>query len=275
MTPESQRESRPDLSIIIVNWNTKQLLRQCLSSIKNQGENWEIVVVDNASTDDSPRMVEDEFPEAQLLLNETNLGFARANNQGIQASQGRYILLLNSDTIVSGGALTGLMHFMDRHPDAGACGPRLLRPDGAPQPYAFGGDPTLGYLLARGLKQLLFHRYLHDWATDTVQVVDWVSGACFLARRQAIEQVGLLDENIFMYFEDNDWCLRMRQAGWKVYYNPRVEVIHIGGQSLAKNPSAQRSYYRSLEYFYAKHYGRLAGWFLRAALTPYRWRGRR
>ncbi len=260
------------LSIVIVNWNTSDLLNRCLASLLRcpQRCSFEVIVVDNASSDGSSEMVMREFPMVRLIQNTTNLGFARANNQGIQASQGRYVLLLNSDTVVPEGTLASLASFMDQHPDAGACGPRLLRPDGTPQPYAFGGDPTLGYLLARGLKQLLLHRYLHDWATDTVQKVDWVSGACLLVRRQAIEQVGLLDENIFMYFEDNDWCLRMRKAGWKVYYNPRVEVIHIGGQSLAKNPSAQRSYYRSLEYFYAKHYGLLAGWLLRVALMPYR-----
>jgi N-acetylglucosaminyl-diphospho-decaprenol L-rhamnosyltransferase len=270
MMPESRRESRPDLSIVIVNWNTSQLLRQCLSSIKNCGENWEIVVVDNASTDDSSRMVEDEFPEAHLLLNETNLGFARANNRGIQASRGRYILLLNSDTVASEEALAYLVSFMDQHPNVGACGPRLLRLDGSPQPYAFGGDPTLFYLLARGINQLLFRRYLHDWATHTIQEVDWVSGACLMARRQAIEQVGLLDENIFMYFEDNDWCLRIRKAGWKVYYNPQVSIVHIGGQSLAQNPSARQAYYHSLNYFYAKHYSPFARLLLQLGLLPYR-----
>jgi N-acetylglucosaminyl-diphospho-decaprenol L-rhamnosyltransferase len=205
-----------------------------------------------------------------LIQNMANLGFARANNRGIQASRGRYILLLNSDTVVPEGALAHLASFMDQHPDVGASGPRLLRPDGTPQPYSFGGDPTLRYLLARDLKQALFHRHLHDWGTGIVQEVDWVSGACLLVRRQVIEQVGLLDENIFMYFEDTDWCLRMRRAGWKVYFNPGVEVIHVGGQSLAKNPSAQRSYYRSLEYFYAKHYGLLSRLLLRVALTSYR-----
>ena len=215
-------------------------------------------------------MVTREFPTVHLIQNTANLGFARANNQGIQASQGRYVLLLNSDTVVLEGALTGLVHFMDQHSDAGACGPRLLRPNGTPQPYAFGGDPTLGYLLARGLNRLLLRRYLHDWATDATQEVDWVSGACLMVRRRAIEQAGLLDENIFMYFEDNDWCLRIRKVGWKVYYNPQASIVHIGGQSLAQNPSARHVYYRSLTYFYAKHYGSLARLLLRVSLLPYR-----
>jgi hypothetical protein len=159
---------------------------------------------------------------------------------------------------------------MDAQPGAGACSPQLLRPDGSPQPYTFGDDPSLKYLLRRGLNRLLRHRYLHNWATDAIQEVDWVSGACLMVRRQAIDQVGGLDENIFMYFEDNDWCLRIRQAGWKIYYNPQVSITHLGGQSLAQNPAARRGYYRSLDYFYTKHYGSFTRFLLRVGLIPYR-----
>ena len=220
-------------------------------------------------------MVRAEFPAVTLIANTENLGFARANNQGIRASQGRYVVLLNSDTVVPPGALEALVAFMDAHPEAGVVGPRLLRPDGTPQPYAFGGDPTLGYLLRRGVNRLLFRRPLHDWATDAIQEVDWVSGACLMARRAAIDQAGLLDETIFMYFEDNDWCLRIRQAGWKVYYNPQAAITHIGGQSLAQNPAARRAYGDSLRYFYAKHYSLPAQWMLSVCLMLYRlWVGR-
>lgn len=260
-----------DLAIVIVNWNTRDMLRDCLTSLGGeQSWSYHVIVVDNASTDGSAEMVTREFPQVHLISNKENAGFARANNQGIQAGQGRYVLLLNSDTIVPTGALEQLIRFMDEHSKAGACGPRLLRPDGSPQPYAFGGDPTPGYLLARGLNQLLFHRYLHDWATDKVQEVDWVTGACLLVRREAIDQVGLLDESIFMYFEDNDWCLRIRKAGWKVYYNPQAEIVHIGGQSLAQNPAAQAAYHQSLIYVYGKHYGLLRRWLLQGLLTVYR-----
>jgi len=230
----------------------------------------QVIVVDNASSDTSVDMVRRGFPGVALIENSRNVGFARANNQGIVRSQGRYVLLLNSDTFVQPGAVTDLVQFMDQHQDAGVCGPRLVRPDGRPQEFSFGGDPTLGYLLRRALSSLLWRRPLHDWSTDQVQEVDWVSGACLLARREAIDQVGLLDENYFMYFEDNDWCLRMRGGGWKVYYNPRVSVTHVGGQSLIQNPAAQRAYYRSLDYFYAKHYGPLARVLLRVSLVPYR-----
>ena len=178
--------------------------------------------------------------------------------------------MLNNDTLVPPGALERLVAFMDAHSDAGAVGPRLLRPDGIPQPFVFGGDPTLRYLLARGINRLLFGRPLHDWATDAIQPVDWVSGACLMARRAAIEQAGLLDEAIFMYFEDNDWCLRIRQAGWQVVYNPQVAITHIGGQSVARNPAAQSAYYDSLRYFYHQHYGSGALTLLTLCLPFYR-----
>ena len=257
------------LSVIIVSWNTAAQLQDCIVSVLASLPT-QVIVVDNGSTDNSVEIVTHEFPHARLIQNQENIGFSRANNQGIAASTGRYVLLLNSDTIVKPGALTGLVEFMDTHPDVGIVGPRLLRPDSEPQAFAFGGDPTLGYLLRRGISHLLLKRPLHDWKTNQVKEVDWVSGACLLARREAIDQAGLLDENIFMYFEDNDWCLRIRQAGWKVYYNPHVEIIHLGGQSLKQNPAARQAYYRSLDYFYAKHYGPLARLALRACLMPYR-----
>jgi N-acetylglucosaminyl-diphospho-decaprenol L-rhamnosyltransferase len=261
------------LSLIVLSWNTADLLADCLRSIPAgaAGLNYQVVVVDNASTDGSADMVARDFPDVQLIRSSENLGFARGNNLGIRAANPDtpYILLLNSDTLIKPGTLTALVHFMDTHPDAGAVSPRLLRPDGTPQPYAFGGDPTPMYLLRRAMKQLLLHRYLHDWAMDHLQSVDWVSGACLLVRRVAIEQVGLLDENMFMYFEDNDWCLRIRKAGWRVYYNPQVEIIHLGGQSLKKNPRARSAYYNSLVYFYTKHYGRFSQWLLRLMLPLY------
>jgi N-acetylglucosaminyl-diphospho-decaprenol L-rhamnosyltransferase len=255
----------PYLSVIIVNWNTRELLRECLAELsKDEGQRTkvvhlsslifgpssEVIVIDNASSDGSVEMVRREFPAVRLIVNESNLGFARANNGGIAASRGRYVLLLNSDTLASASALDTLIAFMDAHPEAGVVGPRLLRPDGAPQPYAFGGDPTLAYLARRGLNRLLRRRYLHDWNTNAIQEVDWVSGACLMARRAAIEQAGPLDESMFMYFEDNEWCLRIRKVGWKVFYDPQAAIVHLGGQSVAKNPAARQAYTRSLHIFY-------------------------
>lgn len=259
------------LSIIIVNWNTRNLLVSCLHSLRLAAHpDWEAIVVDNASTDDSVVVVQANFPTVHLIVNSTNSGFGAANNQGIRACRGAFVLLLNSDTEMRSGALETLLAFMTAHPDAGAVGPRLLRLDGSAQPFAFGNDPTLRYLLARGANALLRKRPLHNWATPDIQRVDWVSGACMLVRRAAIEEVGLLDEKIFMYFEDNDWCLRFRKAGWNVYYCPQAEILHLGGQSMKKSPTAQVTYHESLCYFYQKHYSRAAQWALRLILPIYR-----
>lgn len=294
MNADERRLDRPDLSIIVLSWNVRGLLRACLASgvrrqgsgvrgqgagVRGQGDSLptahcplatELIVVDNASTDGSAEMVAAEFPEARLIRNRENLGFARANNIGIAASAGRYVLLLNSDTVVPDGALAALVAFMDAHPRAAACSPRLLQPDGAPQPYAYGCDPTPRYLLRRGLARALFRRPLHDWAVAEPIQVDWVSGACLLVRRAAIAQVGGLDEAMFMYFEDNDWCRRMRLAGWQVWYVPTAAITHIGGAGLKQNPVARAAYYRSLAYFYGKHYGPVARGLLLPALALYR-----
>ncbi len=266
---EVNLEHKIALSIVIVNWNTKEHLANCLRSIGG-GVTLEVIVVDNASNDGSPNMVETEFPQARLIKNELNLGFARAINQGIGLSRGRYLLLLNSDTLLEGCALEEMVRSMDDHPEAGSMGPRLVLPDGLPQPYSFGCDPTLGYLLRRGLGLLLRKGYLHDWGTDEIKEVDWVSGASMMLRREALEDIGLLDENFFLYFEDNDLCLRLRQKGWKVYFNPRIEVVHLGGESLIKNKSARAEYYKSLLYFYRKHYGKFAASLLTLLLPLYR-----
>ncbi|NOZ48969.1 MAG: glycosyltransferase family 2 protein [Chloroflexi bacterium] len=259
------------LSILIVNWNTGAVLMQCLHSLRVQAlpEDWEIIVMDNASQDDSVEILRSQFPNVLLQASTENIGYARGNNLAAAQAQGRYLLLLNPDTIASQETLAALLAFMEEHPHIGACSPRLLLSDGSPQPYAFGADPRPGYLLRRGWNRLVHHRSLHDWAIDTPQVVDWVSGACLLVRRQAWEQVGGFDEAFFMYFEDIDLCLRIRHAGWQIMYNPRVEITHLGGRSLRQNPDAQRAYRQSLHHFYRKHYGLPARLFLTLALPLY------
>jgi GT2 family glycosyltransferase len=250
----------PDLSVIVVSWNVRDLLRHCLLAlpVATEGLVAETIVVDNASDDGSAEMVEAVFPGVMLLRNDANLGFARANNRGMAAAHGRHLVLLNSDTVAHPNSMTDMVRFLDERPRAGAASPRLLRLDGTPQPYAFGDDPTPRYLLRRALA-LKRRRYLHDWAVAEPVQAGWVSGACLMARREAVEQVGGLDERIFMYFEDNDWCRRMRSRGWEVWYNPLAEITHIGGAGLNQNPRARAAYYDSLAYFYRKHYGRLAG----------------
>lgn len=258
------------LSIIIVNWNTEKLLRDCLLALQGTSDSlYNLIVVDNASSDGSVAMLLDEFPDAQIIENPQNVGFARANNQGIQASTSNYVLLLNSDTLVQQGTISALLTYMKNNPKVGVISPRLCQHSGIAQAFAFGDDPTPTYLLRRAIFAKFLGKPIHNWATDEVIDVDWVSGACMLVRRKAIEQAGLLDEQMFMYFEDNEWCRRIRKQGWKVIYYPAVSITHIGGQSLKHNPRAQKAYHASLRYFYRKHYGPLANLWLTLFLPLY------
>lgn len=257
------------LTIIIVSFNTRDLLRSCLTSLGECLQAYDVVVVDNNSHDQSSQMVAREFPRVRLVENRENLGFAGANNQIIASTASEFMLLLNSDTLVRPRVIHELLAFMTAHPTAGACSPLLVMADGKPQPFAFGNDPSLPYLLRRGLIRILFNRGLHDWGAPVTRAVDWVSGACLMTRRKAILQAGLLDEQFFMYFEDNDWCRRFRNHGWQVFYVPRLQITHVGGCSFDKKRNKSSTYYKSLEYFYTKHYGRGAGLLLRAALGVY------
>jgi hypothetical protein len=245
-----------DLSIVIVNWNTSALLQACLKSIVEtiSSDRIEIIVVDNASIDTSIEATRRDFPHVVLIENKSNVGFARANNQGIHASVGRYTLLLNSDTLMQPDTLGGLIRFMDSHLDVGACSPRLVTTKGEPQPFAFGEDPTLLYLMRRAFNKIIFNRSLHNWNVDHTLDVGFVAGTCLMLRRAALEQIGALDENIFMYFEDNDLCLRLRKNRWRVCYVPSLTVMHLGGQSVKNNPQARFAYQDGLRYFYRKHY---------------------
>jgi N-acetylglucosaminyl-diphospho-decaprenol L-rhamnosyltransferase len=265
----------PTLSVIVVNWNTRDLLRESLGSLflyRPQGP-LEIIVVDNGSFDGSVLMVTKEFPSVRLIRNRTNEGFAKATNRGIRSSRGEYVLLLNSDAFVQEGTLDGLINFMEESPDCAAVGPRLVNPDGTVQPYVFGDDPTLPYLVKRHFSKMLRGKDLHPWESPHVREVGWVTGACMMVRREAMVTTDLLDENMFMYFEDCEWCLRMRQTGWKVFFHPAFTVTHLGGRSLSRRRDARRMYFKSLRYFYRKHYG-TTRWILMAILTfPFLLRG--
>jgi N-acetylglucosaminyl-diphospho-decaprenol L-rhamnosyltransferase len=249
------------LSIIIVSWNTAQLLDNCLSSILANPPTlpFETWVVDNASTDDSPRMVCEKYPQVHLVENRENVGFARANNQAIQNCTGNYILLLNPDTLVAPGALQALIDFLDKHPEAGAVGARIIRPNGTLQ-ISSHPRPTLSRELWR-----LFHldtlspyaMYpLAKWETNQPQEVDILAGACLLVRKEVLEQIGYLDEDFFMYAEEIDLCHRMQRAGWRLYWTPQAEVVHLGGQSTQQVPTEMflNLYGSNIKYF-RKHYG--------------------
>lgn len=266
------RKVNPDLSVIIVNWNTRELLIHCLASIAQSEYGCEVIVVDNGSADGSVAAVQNGFPHVKIIGCDRNQGYASANMIGLRASSGRYVLFLNSDTVVPSGALPRLVAFLEERPEAAACGPRLARNDGTIQAYSFGKDPTLYYLLARACARQGLRTPLHDWETAEVQNVDWISGACLLVRRKALDQVAGFDERMFMYFEDNDLCLRLRRAGWKILYNPQVTIQHIGGASLPDNTVRRKYYYESLKYFYSKHYSLMERLALRIMLPIYCWR---
>ncbi len=254
--------TQPTLSILIVNWNTRELLARCLSSIYEHPPDaaFEVIVVDNASEDGSPAMVRERFPQARLIENQENVGFARANNQAIRHSQGAFILLLNSDTLIHPHALNRLVGFMEAHPGAGMVGPRVLNPDGSLQPSCT-PFPTLAreaWRLFHGdrLKPLAVYP-MASWEVTRPRQVDVLMGACLLARREVIDQIGLLDETFFMYSEEVDWCLRAKRAGWEVWWEPRATITHYGGQSSRQAQQAMfLQLYRSKVLFFHKHYGR-------------------
>jgi len=257
----------PALSIVIVNWNVRELLRRCLGSIyagwQRPHEDLEVVVVDNASHDGSADMVRREFPQVILLENQHNLGFTAGNNQALKQAHGRYVMLLNPDTEVVGDAPMALIAYMDTHPEVGVIAPKLLNPDGTVQ-SSRRRFPTLAtaFLESTALQQswpdnqVLRDYYMLDRSDDEVQEVDWSVGACLLVRRAVIERIGLLDEGFFMYSEEMDWCYRIKQAGWQIIYFPAAQVTHYGGQSSKQVIAAQHIHFqRSKIRFFRKHHG--------------------
>lgn len=254
-----------DLSVIIVNYNVKYFLEQALRSISKAaaGLKVEYFVVDNASTDGSAEYIKDNFPWVRLIANKENFGFARANNQALKLTQGRYILVVNPDTLVGEETLNMLLEHMDSHPDIGAIGPKMVDREGRfelgcrrgfPTPFAaFSKITGLAALLPRSK---LFAKYnLTYLDIDTPCEVDALSGAFMLVRRQAYKEVGGFDEQFFMYGEDLDWCYRIKLAGWKIFYLPAAEVIHYKGEStLRSNINARRAFFGAMRLFVKKHY---------------------
>lgn len=271
-----------DLGIVIVSYNTRDLLRTCTRSVyASRGDfTFEVCVVDNASSDGSAEMVAAEFPQARLIANAENVGYPSANNQGLEVfgfaetpnpkpQTPRFALLLNSDTELPPDALVRMLDFMAEHPDAGAAGPKLVLPDGSLDRACRRSLPTPEVCFYRltGLSRLFprsrrFGRYnLTYLDPDQVTEVGSVVGAFMLVRAEAIVQAGLMDEQFFLYGEDLDWARRIKAAGWRIYYNPAVTVLHIKQASTRHSPRAQIEFYRAMDIFYRKHY---------AAETP-RW----
>ena len=229
-----------DVSVVIVNWNTRDILQKCLTSIYEQDDDieLEVIVIDNASTDGSVEMVRKNFPRVSLIENSENRGFAAANNQGMKIAKGRYVLLLNSDTIILDNAISKTISFADTHPEAAVIGCRVLNPDRTLQPTCFMFPSILNMLLSSTYlyklfpKNKFFGRELMTWwDRNDIREVDVVTGCFMLVRRDAIEQIGTMDERFFIYGEEMDWCYHFKQAGWKIIFTPTGEIIHFGGQS--------------------------------------------
>ncbi len=255
-----------NLSIVIVSWNTQKLLAQCLHSIQRAAQpetlaNSEVFVVDNVSNDGSAEMVRQQFPWVRLIQSTENLGFARANNLAIRQSTGRYVLLLNPDTEVLPGAFETLLEFMEAHLEVGAAGSRLLNPDGTLQPSCFPA-PTLTRELWRLLHLDRIYVYgtydMATWSTTMPKEVDNVQGASLIVRRSVLDQVGILDEDYFIYTEKVDLCYRIRQAGWPIFWVPSARVIHYGGQSTQQVAAEMfLQLYQSKLVYFRKHHGLL------------------
>ena len=248
-----------DISIVIVNWNTKELLLDCLASLyaKVKELNFEVFVVDNASSDGSVEAVRVQYPQVQIIQNEKNLGFAAANNKALRVMQGKYALLLNTDAIVTEGAIAKLFHYMESHGEvAMSCG-QLLNADGTKQ-NSIANFPTLLTLLANEtLLRILLPKSFPSKRRDYRAPIPVESciGACLMVRKKAMDEVGLLDERYFFFMEETDWALAMRRAGWKSCFVPDARIYHLQGQSAGHNVRARIMFYRARYQYFRK-------WFL-------------
>jgi len=251
------------LSIVIVNWNTRERVLTCLGSIYSAQlvRKFEVWVVDNASSDGSVEAIGSIFPEASLIRNTRNVGFAKACNQAIRASQGQYLFLLNSDAMLRRGSVDEMIEFMRANENVGALGPQLLNDDGSAQSSCARFPTVMSEALhLAGLGQKLVNdRKLNSQRKQGPRPVDWVSGAALLLRRDAISQVGLFDEDFFLYSEETELCWRLWQKGWEVWFLPSTTVYHLGGGSSALRPVENyEQLYLSKIHFFAKAYGQHA-----------------
>ncbi|WP_054942190.1 glycosyltransferase family 2 protein [Paenibacillus ihuae] len=256
-----------DVSILILNYNTCRLTLDCIRSVYESDTNYsyEIILIDNHSHDDSVEKISAEFPDVLLIANSENVGFARGNNQGMEVASGRYVLLLNSDTVIRRDTLETMVSFMDSRPDLGASGCKVILPDGSLDKACKRGFPTpsASFYYAFGFSKLFpdkpkFNGYQLGYLDpDQAYPVDCLVGAFMLLRRKTIDQVGGLDEEFFMYGEDLDWCYRIKEAGWGIYYYPQTSIIHLKGGSARRRPfKIVYEFHRAMILFHRKHYSR-------------------
>jgi GT2 family glycosyltransferase len=258
----------PDFSVVLVCWNNKDYLEPCLDSLFDSGmkSSCDVVVVDNGSNDGSQEMLKEKFPQVAIIQNDHNVGLGKASNQGIEITQGRYILLLNNDTIVNGPSLDAMVEFLDSHPGAAAAGGRLLNPDGSVQ-SCYNKFPSLReeFLIATRLGELFWAGFPAIIDDEHIRSVSWLGSACLMLRRAALDQVGLLDEEYFIYGDEADLQARLKHAGWEIYYLPHVSTIHYGGGSMNRW-GRRKMVYRGHLLFFKKNYGPLRTFALRLML---------
>ncbi len=254
-----------DMSIVLVCWNNKAYLDPCLKSLYEGGlkSSFDVVVADNGSTDGSQQMLAEKYPEVKIIQNTGNVGLGKASNQGIEVTNGRYVLLLNNDTIVNGPALDMLVEFLDAHPEAGAVAGKLLNPDGSFQSgYAPFSTLLEEFLIATHIGELLWSGYPSHGDSNEIKATGWLSSACLLVRRAALDKIGLLDESYFIYGDEADLQYRLNKANWKVYFLPSSSIIHFGGRSMDRW-KRRKMVYRGKMLFYKKNYGFLSTLLLR------------
>ena len=247
------------ISIVIVSYNVSKLLDECLQSVARalQGIDGEVFVVDNHSKDNTLTMLKEKHPEVRVIANEVNVGFSRANNQAIRLSEAEYVLLLNPDTVVYENTLHGVLDFMDQHPQAGGAGVRMLTREGYRAPESRRSIPTPWVAMLKMLGATRRY-YMSHLSWDEPGQIEAVSGAFFLVRRKALDQVGLLDEDYFMYGEDIDLSYRLLKGGWQNWYLP-YDIIHYKGESTQKSSFCYvHTFYQAMLIFFRKHYGHLS-----------------
>jgi GT2 family glycosyltransferase len=254
-----------DMSIVLVCWNNKAYLDPCLKSLYEGGlkSSFDVIVVDNGSTDGSQQMLAEKYPQVKLIQNAGNVGLGKASNQGIEATNGRHVLLLNNDTLVNGPALDVLVEYLDAHPEVGATAGKLLNPDNSFQ-SGFAPFSTLleEFLIVTHIGELLWAGYPSHGDSNEIKETGWMSSACLLVRRAALDKIGLLDESYFIYGDEADLQYRLNKAGWKVVFLPNSSIIHFGGRSMDRW-KRRKMVYRGKMMFYKKNYGFLSTFLLR------------
>jgi hypothetical protein len=269
--------ARVDLSVIIVSWNVRELLSACLDSCLKQSSashlTLEVIVVDSASSDGTAAFIAERYPQVKLLAQDRNVGFTAGNNIGLRLATGRYLLLLNPDTLILDDALSQMVAYLDAHPQIGAIGPQTHNPDGSIQstrrrfPTVATGIFESTWLQRFAPRRLLDHYYATDIADEAIAEVDWVQGSALMVRHEVYTQIGGLDEAYIMFSEEMDWCKRIKAAGWGVIYLGNAHITHYGGQSTEQVTTRKHILFQQSKlHYFRKHHGRLAGEFLRVFL---------